>query len=226
MNIRLLVLSLLAAGVALAQQPQTGVTAPTPQQQKSEEQQRAEAVQRQHRAQQNQQQQSQQRAAEASQDELKVSEEEAKKQVTDANKASELIGMKVVNRQNEDLGKIKDIVVDFETGKVAYVVLSSGTSFFGQGGRNIAVPVSALTLREGEEGFLIDAEKSRLEQAQGFSEDNWPAIDAAQQSTVGLQPDPEKQNREQERNRDRNSAVNNSNPDRARAKDTSRPENR
>lgn len=225
MNIRLIVLSILAAGVAVAQQPQPGVTAPPPQQQ-TEEQQRDEAIQRQQRARQQEQQQRSQGQAEASQQELKVSEEEAKKQVTDANKASELMGMKVVNRQNEDLGKIKDIVVDFESGKVAYVVLSSGTGFFGAGGSLIAVPVAALTPRDGAEGFIMDADKARLEQAQGFDADNWPAIDAAEQKTVGLQPDPEHLNRQQDRNPDRSNVLDNSAPDRARAKDPNRSENR
>lgn len=173
--------ALLSALAVSAQQPQPGVTAPTPQEQSQD----ASGAQPQS------QPGTPGAGAEASPDELKVTEEEAQKEVTDANKASNIIGMKVVNRQNEDLGKIKDIVVDLESGKVAYVVMSAGGGgFFGMGGKLVAVPVSALTPRDGQEGFVMDADKQRLDQAQGFSEQDWPAIDAAEQKTVGLVPEP------------------------------------
>jgi sporulation protein YlmC with PRC-barrel domain len=130
---------------------------------------------------------SQSSSSEASKDELKVDESEAKKEVTDVNKASKLIGMKVMNRENENIGKIKDMAVDLSSGKIAYVVLSAGGTL-GVGGKLIAVPVESLTPLEGQEGFLIDAEKDRLSQAPGFTEKDWPKIDAAENSTVGLSP--------------------------------------
>lgn len=125
--------------------------------------------------------------AEAKKDELKVAADEAKKEVTDINKASKIIGMKVVNKQNEDLGKIKDLVVDIESGKIAYAVLSSGGSF-GMGGTLVAVPMESLTPLQGADSFVIDAQKDRLSQASGFNDKDWPSIDAAQDSTVGLSP--------------------------------------
>ena len=72
------------------------------------------------------QQADQPQKSEQSQQELKVTDQEMKQQVTDANKASKLIGMKVKNRQDEDLGKISELVVDYQSGKIAYAVLSSG----------------------------------------------------------------------------------------------------
>src|SRR5437764_4890989 len=39
------------------------------------------------------------------------------------NKASRFIGMKVLNQKGQTLGKIKDVVLDLQSGQVAYVVL-------------------------------------------------------------------------------------------------------
>src|SRR5687767_683402 len=41
-------------------------------------------------------------------------------------KASAVIGMEVRNQQNDKLGRIDDLVVDLQTGRIAYAVLSSG----------------------------------------------------------------------------------------------------
>ncbi|HTD86193.1 MAG TPA: PRC-barrel domain-containing protein [Candidatus Binatia bacterium] len=136
--------------------------------------------------QQSQQQQQQQQASEKSQQELKVSEQEAKQQVTDVNKASKLMGMQVKNKEGEDLGKVKDLVIDFESGKIAYAVMSAGGTF-GIGGKLVAVPVQALTLKPGDKALLIDLPKQQLTQAKGFDEQHWPGLDAAQKGqTIGL----------------------------------------
>jgi len=43
--------------------------------------------------------------------------------------ASKIIGEAVVNRQNEDLGKIHELVIDAKEGRLAYAVLSFGASW-------------------------------------------------------------------------------------------------
>ena len=131
-------------------------------------------------------QQQQQQKTERSKDELKVSEQESQQQVTDANKASKIVGMKVKNKQDEDLGKVSDLVVDFKSGKIAYAVLSSGGTL-GFGGKMVAIPVEALTLLPGEKVFTVDLQKQQLAQAPGFTENDWPNLDAAQTGkTIGL----------------------------------------
>jgi sporulation protein YlmC with PRC-barrel domain len=133
-----------------------------------------------------QQQQQQQQPSEKSQQELKVSEQDVKKQVTDANKASKLMGMQVKNKQDEDLGKVKDLVVDFQSGKIAYAVISAGGTF-GIGGKMVAVPIQALTLQPGAKALLLDLPKQQLTQAQGFNEQSWPDLNAAEKGqTIGL----------------------------------------
>ena len=139
-------------------------------------------------SQQKQSQQQQQQPSEKSQQELKVSEQDAKKQVTDANKASKLIGMQVKNKQGEDLGKIKDLVIDLDSGKAAYAVLSAGGAL-GVGGKLVAVPVQALTLKPGDKALLIDLPKQQMTQAKGFDDQHWPGLDAAEKGqTIGLSP--------------------------------------
>lgn len=126
-------------------------------------------------------------ATEASKDELRVSQEDAQQEVTDVNKASKIIGMPVQNKQNQRVGKVHDLVLDTKSGKIAYAVISSG-GVLGAGDRLVAVPITALTPQQGQKGFLINAEKERLSQAPGFSEKDWPKINAAEESTVGLSP--------------------------------------
>lgn len=124
--------------------------------------------------------------AEASTRELKVSRHEMKRQVTDVNKASKLIGMNVKSTQNQNLGKIEDLVIDHESGRVAYAVLSAG-GFFGIGDKLIAIPFEALSLQKGAENLVVNMDKQRLEQAPGFTKDNWPDLDILQQGrTAGL----------------------------------------
>ena len=84
-----------------------------------------------------------------------------------------LVGNKVYNLQNDDLGGIKDIMLDMTTGQVAYAVLSFG-GIFGMGEKLFAVPWNGLTLDTVEERFILDANKEKLQHAPGFDKDNWP----------------------------------------------------
>src|SRR5689334_3947743 len=52
--------------------------------------------------------------------------------LNDAAKASDLIGMTIKNNQNEKLGKVEDLAVDVESGRVVQVILSTG-GFLGIG---------------------------------------------------------------------------------------------
>lgn len=87
--------------------------------------------------------------------------------------AGTLMGDRVRNRQAEDLGTIKELMIDLENGRIAYAVLSFG-GLFGLGDKLFAVPWSALTLDEATHEFLLDADRATLEAAPGFDKDNWP----------------------------------------------------
>ena len=87
--------------------------------------------------------------------------------------AETLIGGDVYNKKGEDLGDIKEIMLDMRTGRVAYAVLSFGT-FLGMGGKLFAVPWAALMLDTENKRFSLDVDKDRLASAPGFDKDKWP----------------------------------------------------
>lgn len=87
--------------------------------------------------------------------------------------ADTLMGNDVYNLKDEDLGDVKEIMLDMRTGRVSYAVLSFG-GFLGMGEKLFAVPWSALTLDTQNKRFTLDVEKDRLESAPGFNQDSWP----------------------------------------------------
>ena len=87
--------------------------------------------------------------------------------------ASTLIGDPVVNRKGEDLGKIEDIMIDPENGRVGYAVLSFG-GFMGMGDKLFAVPMQAMKLAREDKRFVLDVDKERLKNAPGFDKNKWP----------------------------------------------------
>jgi sporulation protein YlmC with PRC-barrel domain len=89
--------------------------------------------------------------------------------------AATLIGDPVVNANDEDLGKVEGIMLDVQSGRIAYAVLSFG-GFLGMGSKLFAIPWSALTLDTEEKRFILDVPKEKLENAPGFDKDHWPSM--------------------------------------------------
>lgn len=89
--------------------------------------------------------------------------------------ASTLSGDRVLNVAGEDLGRIEDFMLDMETGRIAYAVLSFG-GVLGIGGKLFAVPPEALALDEDKRCFVLDASKTELAKAPGFEKDDWPDL--------------------------------------------------
>jgi sporulation protein YlmC with PRC-barrel domain len=87
--------------------------------------------------------------------------------------ADTLIGNDVYNEKEEDLGDIKEIMIDMRTGTVAYAVLSFG-GILGLGDKLFAVPWNALVLDTTNKRFVLNVDKERLETAPGFDKDAWP----------------------------------------------------
>ncbi|MCC2970739.1 PRC-barrel domain-containing protein [Massilia sp. IC2-476] len=87
--------------------------------------------------------------------------------------ADTLIGDSVVNAQEEDLGDIKEIMLDMQTGQVAYAVLAFG-GFLGIGEKLFALPWQALHLDTVNKRMVLNVEKERLKNAPGFDKDAWP----------------------------------------------------
>jgi len=87
--------------------------------------------------------------------------------------AETLIGDSVVNAAEEDLGDIKEIMLDMQTGQVAYAVLAFG-GFLGLGEKLFAVPWQALHLDTANKRMVLNVDKERLKSAPGFDKDSWP----------------------------------------------------
>ncbi|NHZ40662.1 PRC-barrel domain-containing protein [Massilia aquatica] len=87
--------------------------------------------------------------------------------------ADTLIGDNVVNSQEDDLGEIKEIMLDMRSGQVAYAVLAFG-GMLGLGEKLFAVPWQALHLDTVNKRFVLNVEKERLKNAPGFDPDAWP----------------------------------------------------
>jgi sporulation protein YlmC with PRC-barrel domain len=119
--------------------------------------------------------------------------------------ADTLLGNDVYNQNEENLGDIKEIMLDMTTGQVAYAVLSYG-GFLGMGERLFAVPWDALKLDTENKRFVLNVGKERLESAPGFDKDHWPdmadqAWRAQIDSFYGTKPPMEKSTMEQQSRR-------------------------
>jgi sporulation protein YlmC with PRC-barrel domain len=106
--------------------------------------------------------------------------------------ASTLDGDKVFCTDGEEVGKVKDIMLDVQSGVIAYAVMSSG-GFLGIGDKLLAIPWSALTLDADRKCFLLDLPAERVRNAPGFDKDQWPLMaDPAWATTLheyyGLDP--------------------------------------
>ena len=90
-------------------------------------------------------------------------------------KASSIIGTKVVNPNGDNLGDIKEVVIDPRTGRVAYSVVSFG-GFLGMGEKLFAIPFSSFKYNATSNDYVLDVSKERLQSAPGFDADHWPSM--------------------------------------------------
>jgi sporulation protein YlmC with PRC-barrel domain len=79
-------------------------------------------------------------------------------------RASQLIGSTVYDVQNQDIGSVKDVVLD-GNGKVTAVVIDVG-AFLGMGGKYVAVALN--DLKTDNNRLTLDQTKSQLQSAQSY----------------------------------------------------------
>lgn len=89
--------------------------------------------------------------------------------------ANTLLGNDVYNNDGEDLGDIKEFMLDMASGKVAYAVLSFG-GLLGMGDKLFAVPWAALALDTVNKRFTLNVPKAALKDAPGFDQGRWPSM--------------------------------------------------
>lgn len=89
--------------------------------------------------------------------------------------ASTLEGDRVLSTEGDEVGKVKDIMLDVQSGRIAYAVMSSG-GFLGIGDKLLAIPWNALTLDTTRKCFLLALSSERVKNAPGFDKDHWPSM--------------------------------------------------
>ena len=87
---------------------------------------------------------------------------------SDEVRASNMIGSSVYDRQNQDIGKVKDIIVNKDA-RVDAVVVDVG-SFLGMGGKYVAVPPT--DIKTDHNRLTLDMTKDQLKQAQAYHLEN------------------------------------------------------
>ena len=89
--------------------------------------------------------------------------------------ANTLLGNDVYNKDGEDLGDIKEFMLDMASGKIAYAVLSFG-GLLGMGDKLFAVPWHAVTFDTANKRFTLNVPKDKLKDAPGFDKNKWPSM--------------------------------------------------
>lgn len=87
--------------------------------------------------------------------------------------ASTLVGDSVENADGEKIGKLEEIMLDLESGHVAYAVLSFG-GFLGIGDKLFALPWDKIHVDQERKCIVVNVSKERFKDMPGFDKDHWP----------------------------------------------------
>ncbi len=87
--------------------------------------------------------------------------------------SEDIVGKRVKNPEGYDLGEISSLRVGLPTGRVAYAVLRTG-GMFGLGAKFFAIPLEAIVYRPGDDVFVVNISKHKVENDPGFQEGEWP----------------------------------------------------
>ena len=90
-------------------------------------------------------------------------------------KAKDVIGMKVKNVANEELGKVDNLMIDLPTGRVVFVILTPDSSL-NLGNNFYALPPNAFTLSSDQKNLVSDLNRDKLAGAPHFAKDQWPNL--------------------------------------------------
>jgi sporulation protein YlmC with PRC-barrel domain len=85
-------------------------------------------------------------------------------------------GTAVYNREGERLGSVYNFMVDKISGQVAYAVMSFG-GFLGIGDSYHPLPWKSLTYDTSMGGYVVDLDRSRLEEAPSYKSNDDPWVD-------------------------------------------------
>jgi sporulation protein YlmC with PRC-barrel domain len=90
-------------------------------------------------------------------------------------KAKDVIGMKVKNVNNEDVGKVDNLMVNLSAGRIAYAILDPDASF-NVGNNLFALPPDALTWNKDQKVLTSDVTREKMTSAPQFSKEQWQML--------------------------------------------------
>lgn len=93
---------------------------------------------------------------------------------SDSWRASEIIGTTVKTSNDDTIGEIQDLIVDFKGGEILGVVISTG-GFLGMADTLSSVPVSSLRYDVPTKSFKTKLTKEQLLKAPQYKKDTWAA---------------------------------------------------
>src|SRR5215207_2679637 len=93
--------------------------------------------------------------------------------------ANELIGKKVKNLEDEDLGKVQDLIINSDTGTVPYAIIAHG-GLFGAGRSRTAVPLDSLKPSNDGKYMVLAATRDQLQSATRTTTGEWAAASQAE----------------------------------------------
>ena len=82
--------------------------------------------------------------------------------------ASQVNGTNVYNPAGEKLGHIYDVMLDKQSGKADYAIMSFG-GFLGIGDRYHPLPWQVLSYDPAQEGYVVNIDRNRLEGAPSYA---------------------------------------------------------
>lgn len=89
--------------------------------------------------------------------------------------AEQFIGSKLVDSQGEELGEVQEVVIDAQGGKIHAVAFEMG-GVAGVGGKKFAVPANEIKPGKSPGQFMINAQKQKLENGEGYAKGQWPML--------------------------------------------------
>jgi len=84
--------------------------------------------------------------------------------------ATKIKGSKVLTIKDEELGKIEEVMIDSERGRIAYVILACDC-FIGMSCKLFAIPWEALKATRGD--YVLRVEKGAFKEAEDLGDNVW-----------------------------------------------------
>ena len=100
-----------------------------------------------------------------------------------------LLGRKVENPQGESLGRVEDLMISADGGRIAYAVVSFG-GVLSLGNKLFAVPWSLLHVDQPKKKVILDLDRKTLMKAHGFDKGHWPDSSNWDRASVTPGPSP------------------------------------